>query len=389
MENWEKIELKERKHKSGTTTLYLVYCYTGGKRKYESLNLSIIPEKSAEDRRVNEGTYAKALRIQSERILGIVNEEKKDMSQSEKQPAKVFSEWMDEYLEYTKFGRYSGDSTYKIRRSMINIVKSYLTHIHRPRLLMSKIDKDFYHNLLVYVDKTYKNTKNPDNPKPLTAKTKMLFQTQFNSMLKKAVQDGVLAKNPFYELDKTETFKNVGSERVFLTVDEVKALSEVKTYNPDVQRTFLFCCFTGLRHSDMAKLKWRDIKESDSGEVLTVPAMRKTGKPIVIPLNDNAKQWLPERNGASGNDFVFNAPKISAADRALKNMAKDAGIDKTISFHTSRHTFATMLITATGDLYTTSKLLGHTNIKTTQIYADVVMAKLEGAVSLIDSTFKV
>lgn len=387
MDNWEKIELKERKHKSGTTTLYLVYCYAGGRRTYESLNLSIIPEKTAEDRRVNEGTYATALRIQSERILGIVNDNDKEGNQPDKKPTKLFSEWMDAYLESTRFGLYRGNSTYKNRQKMINIVKSYLAYIHRPRMLMSKINKDFYRNLLAYVDKTYKNTKTPDNPRPLTAKTKMLFQTQFNGMLNQAVKDGLLEKNPFYELDQKETFKNVASERVFLTIDEVKALAEVKTYNPDAKRTFLFCCFTGLRHSDMAKLKWRDIRTTDSGEVLSVPSMQKTGKNIVIPLNDNAKQWLPERNGASGNDLIFNALSISTADRALKNMAKSAGIDKTISFHTSRHTFATMLITATGDLYTTSKLLGHTSIKTTQIYADVVMEKKRSVIDLTDGLF--
>ena len=71
----------------------------------------------------------------------------------------------------------------------------------------------------------------------------------------------------------------------------------------------------------------------------------------------------------------------------LKPWAKAAGIDKRFSFHTSRHTFATMMLTLGADLYTVSKLLGHANVKTTQIYAKIVDSKKVEAVNLVDSVF--
>ena len=83
-----------------------------------------------------------------------------------------------------------------------------------------------------------------------------------------------------------------------------------------------------------------------------------------------------------------NAPAICNADRALKHMAKRAGIVKTISFHCSRHTFATLTLTAGGDIYTTSKLLGHTSVNTTEIYAEVVNEKKVAAVGLLDDVFR-
>ena len=97
---------------------------------------------------------------------------------------------------------------------------------------------------------------------------------------------------------------------------------------------------------------------------------------------------MPERPKDANAQLVFpNVPKLGAANRTLKNMAKRAGINKLVTFHTIRHTFATMTLTAGGDIYTTSKHLGHTNIHTTEIYADVVMEKKADAVNLVNGLF--
>ena len=80
-------------------------------------------------------------------------------------------------------------------------------------------------------------------------------------------------------------------------------------------------------------------------------------------------------------------PRESGVLPVVKKWAKDAGIAKNVNFHTSRHTFATMLLTLGADIYTVSKLLGHTNVKTTQIYAKIVNKKKDDAVSLVDNIF--
>lgn len=181
--------------------------------------------------------------------------------------------------------------------------------------------------------------------------------------------------------------KRTKSTRCFLTVEEFNALSEAPTESPNTKRCFMFCSFTGLRHSDISRLRWADIKKTDSGEAIYLPQMQKTKKPIVIPLNAKAKEWLPERETAKDSDLIFHVPLISSVNRALKHMDKKARISKTVSFHTSRHTFATMLLTAGGDLLTVSKLLGHTNVQATQIYGDIVMTKRADAVNKVDSIF--
>ena len=207
-------------------------------------------------------------------------------------------------------------------------------------------------------------------------------------MLNHAVKKGLLLRNPFYEIEVKEKFGKVPSDRTFLSIEEVNSMAKVTTRSSGTKQTFMFCCFTGLRHGDIAALRWKDIRKTDEGEVIFVPSMQKTKHPVIVPLGKQAKSWMPERPKDANEQLVFpNAPKLGAANRALKTMAKRAGINKLVTFHTSRHTFATMTLTAGTDIYTTSKLLGHTSVHTTEIYADVVMEKKADAVNLTNGLF--
>lgn len=126
----------------------------------------------------------------------------------------------------------------------------------------------------------------------------------------------------------------------------------------------------------------------NESKVIFVPSMQKTKHPVIVPLSQQAKSWMPEKPNDASSQLVFpNALKQGAANRTLKTMAKHAGINKLVTFHTSRHTFAAMTLTAGTDIYTTSKLLGHTSVHTTEIYADVVMEKKADAVNLTNGLF--
>lgn len=116
--------------------------------------------------------------------------------------------------------------------------------------------------------------------------------------------------------------------------------------------------------------------------------MQKTTTPIYLPLSRHAVRWLPERNGAEDGLHVFaGLPAEPNINKVLAKWMATAGINKKITYHTSRHTFATMMLTLGADLYTTSKLLGHANVKTTQIYAKIVDSKKTEAVNLVDKVF--
>ena len=105
-----------------------------------------------------------------------------------------------------------------------------------------------------------------------------------------------------------------------------------------------------------------------------------------MPLNKQAQAYLPRTRG-SAEDCVFSLPCTATIDLQLKKWAQNAGINKNLTYHMSRHTFATMALTMGADLYTTSQLLGHADVETTQVYAKIIDAKKEAAALLIDSLF--
>jgi len=103
--------------------------------------------------------------------------------------------------------------------------------------------------------------------------------------------------------------------------------------------------------------------------------------PVVSYSERSAR--LPERGEENDSDFIFPLTHEGTVNDTLQHWAKVAGITKHISFHAARHTHATMMLTLGADLYTVSKLLGHKNIATTQIYAKIVDKKKEEAIGLI------
>ena len=116
--------------------------------------------------------------------------------------------------------------------------------------------------------------------------------------------------------------------------------------------------------------------------------MEKTKDPIYLPLSQQAMKWLPERGDARDEDKVFDLPSESRICIILDKWAKAAGITKHVTYHVSRHSFATMMLTLDVDIYTTSKLLGHKNIATTQIYAKIIDQKKDEAVNRVNDIFK-
>ncbi|WP_288068383.1 site-specific integrase [Xylanibacter rodentium] len=162
---------------------------------------------------------------------------------------------------------------------------------------------------------------------------------------------------------------------------------EVETRSTTTKMAFLFSCFTGLRYSDLKQLKWGNIERSQSGMVIRIEAMKKTEKPVTVPLGTNAMAWMPERGDKTPDDFVFDIGTCGGCSSVLKKMAKRAGINKRVSFHTGRHSFATLTLAATNDIATVSRLLGHTSVATTQIYAEVLMEDKIAAVNKLNGIF--
>lgn len=189
--------------------------------------------------------------------------------------------------------------------------------------------------------------------------------------LNKAVEFGIIRKNL---LENIKVKKEEGN-RQHLTKEEVNKLHDYFENNTNatkgeiqVLRYFLFACYTGLRYSDIKQLKFRHILD---GERINL-TMNKTGKLLEIPLNKKAQSLLPLKKENIPNAPVFKVFTNQVTNRHLKQLMKKIGIKKQISFHCARHTWATITLELTQNIALVSNMLGHSSIKTTQIYAKIL-----------------
>lgn len=152
---------------------------------------------------------------------------------------------------------------------------------------------------------------------------------------------------------------------------------------PEIKRAFLFSCLTGLRRSDIVKLTWGEVhKQGDFTRIIF--RQKKTGGQEYIDITPQAADLIGERGNHASDDFVFgDIHSPSATNYHIREWALRAGVDKYISFHCGRHTFATLMLDIGTDIYTVSKLLGHRELSTTQIYAKVMDKNKQAAVARI------
>lgn len=379
-----KIEIRTRELKNGNRTIYLDY-YDKGKRWYEYPKLYLVPDTAPYAKEQNKNAMDKAIAIRARRLLGETPEE--DGSPLKEADKILVSAWMDEYAKAMHANAGLSPDYLKHFDTLIRMVNGYLAHIKSPRLTMDCIDREFYRGFLHYMTDVYECLAPDGGTKRLAKSTMHLFQLKMNTMLNQAARDGVIKCNPYHLLSRDERIKKPTDQRDFLTREELHRLMEVETRSTTTKMAFLFSCFTGLRYSDLKQLKWGNIERSQSGMVLRIEAMKKTGKPVTVPLGTNAMAWLPERGDKTLEDFVFDIGTCGGCNAVLKKMAKRAGINKRVSFHTGRHSFATLTLAATNDIATVSRLLGHTSVATTQIYAEVLMEDKIVAVNKLNGIF--
>ena len=384
-----KITLRSKPVKDGNRSLFLEY-YDKGKRTYEFLRLYIIPETDAKAKKENENALKTAQAIKAERTLhpetiptGIAKEREKAITESGAESRMTLLEWIDEYTKMLiACGNYS-KACISQTATVKDAVVQYLASMHKKDIKLSKIGVAFVRGYLAFLGDGYIQKHWKKEAKPISISTKKVYQTKFVTILNKAVREGKIKANPFYQLDRSEMYHAPKTMREYLTVDEVKRFMEVETDGKETQRAFAFACFTGLRISDIRALKWSDIKNPDTAPTIVLN-QSKTGDIVRIPLGKMALSLLPEEHTDS---HIFHLPTATAVHTSCRWIAERAGIKKNVSFHTARHTFATLTLAACENLELVCKLLGHKSVKTTQRYADVLLDRKVEAVSRMANLF--
>jgi len=200
----------------------------------------------------------------------------------------------------------------------------------------------------------------------------------FKAALKQAFVDGYLT------VDLSAKIKGIQEQetrREFLTVEELNTLAATPCDHDPMKRAALFSALTGLRHCDIQKMRWTEL-QIDGNQARLNFTQQKTKGVEYMPISPQALELCGKPR--KPNQLVFeDLPDPSWISRPLKKWLETAGITKKITFHCFRHTFATLQLSSGTDIYTVSKMLGHTNVKTTQIYAKVVDKKKEKAAHAI------
>ncbi len=240
-----------------------------------------------------------------------------------------------------------------------NTIKAYKSQLQKLRefkkeIMFNDIDLNFITAYEGFLISRKKNNRN----------TVIKSLTCIKSILNQAIAQGIIKENPM----QGYTLGSIVGHREFLNMDELSRLEKLlsnntlKTNKANVLKYFLFCCYTGLRYQDIKNLRYRNIVNNKHISI----QMIKTKEYVSIPLIKKAKDLI--HPGHFNNQTVFRVLSGQPTNRYLKEIMEAANVSKQISFHCARHTFATLSKSQGIPYDVISKLLGHTDIKTTKIY---------------------
>lgn len=298
-----------------------------------------------------------------------------------------------DFFEYSKiflnrFEKRAAVGSYKTMDATINKLKKY--HNEKP-LFMDEITVEFIKNYQSHLLFELKNSKNT-----VHGNLKRIRQ-----IINEAIREDKfpIEDDPFRKIKLTKE----PTKRTFLTESELRKIEDLKLSNENkldlIRDMFIFSANVGLRISDILQIKWNNIEDGFFNL-----RMQKTRESVRVKMPTKALVILKKykKNYSNPNNYVFPFliwkvnhkdpniihEEISSAtayiNKALKTISSQAEINKSISFHSARHTFATLLLKKGARIEYVSKLLGHSNIKETQIYAKIIDKDLEDTIDLLN-----
>lgn len=353
----EPIRLRTRELSGGSKSLYLDI-YVNGRRRYEYLKLYLIPERTKADKVQNRQTMMVAEAVKAQRIVELQN----GMFGFKQAQSNI--RFLD-YLKRLAESKITLDSTNNYRGWMA--LYAIMSRCCSESMTFASVTEEWCEKIRQRIME-----------EPIAQNSKNVYWDKFTSCIRMAVKDRILQSNPLSGIDG---IKRVDTERVYLTLEEIKALTKTECKTEVLGRAFLFSCLTGLRKSDIERLRWRDV--AANGEYTRITFRQKKTKGMeYIDINPQAVGFMGKRG--NDDDYVFGGFRYSYHyNDELQRWAKEAGINKPITYHSSRHTFALLMLDLGVDIYTLSKLLGHRNVTTTMVYAHILDRKKQEAVNMI------
>lgn len=375
----EPIKIRRKQLANGNISLYLDI-YHNGRREYEFLKLYLIPEKNRADKEKNRQTLQLANSIKAKRIVDIQNGD-----HGFKSP------FAEEVLFFDYYSNMCEKRLGTESRGNWGNWRSCLKHLEKyesnQRITLSQITPKWVQGFKDYLENEATawgcDFRERIKDHPLARNSKLSYFNKLKACLNQAYEDRLIAYNPMRGI---ENFKPEDGKRMYLTIEELRKLVDTVCEYPNIKRAFLFSCLTGLRRSDVIRLTWRDVQQQ--GEFTRIIfKQKKTSGQEYLDITPQAAELMGER-GLPDEQIFTDIHSPSCTNEAIKRWVLRAGIDKEITFHCGRHTFAVMMLDLGTDIYTVSKLLGHRELSTTQIYAKVLDKNKQAAVARIPDILK-
>jgi integrase len=355
------VKLREKQLSSGQTSLYLDI-YHNKTRWYEFLEIHINKNRPNNDDKEKK-RLANEIRAKREHEL-IVDE---NGLNNRKKKLACFALFFEDYKKQKNYN--------SVNEGVLFQLKNFL---NKQPLPFTKLTTEWMKEFERYLLKKVSNN------------TALGYLIALNAGINEAIRQKIISSNPWHDVPQHQRLRKQDTFRSAFTIEQLQHLANTPcNLEKQIKQAYFFACFTGLRWSDVNPLRWDEIviKNIEGEErYFLYFEQEKTEGIEYVPLSGNAIDILKERKTESLTEekspYVFSKikeidgtkKKYQRVQRGLKRWAKAAEIDtKKLHFHSGRHTFATNVLesSAEGDLYTVSKLLGHKDIKSTQIYAKV------------------
>lgn len=378
-----KVSLRKKEISGNRQSLYLdfyppiLHPTTGKLTRREFLKIYIISKpKNPLDKEKNKETlrlaeqlrYNKENNLNKPEIYSILEKEKLKRGEIEK----------TNFIEY--FKKCSDKRSGTTRETWLLTYKYLKQFTKGEYLAFEDVTEKFCNSFQEYLF-TIPNYR--DKNTTISKNTVRNYFSKFKAVLKKAFKEDYLLvdiNNRINNIQPEET------EREFLTIEELNILIKTPCDNDLLKRAALFSALTGLRFSDIQKLKWNDVQYIENDGYYIRFRQQKTKGSEFLPISEQAHQLMEKSDNLENSVFEglkYNAHRLSA----LSNWIKNAKITKKITFHCFRHTYATTQLSSGTDVMTISKMLGHREVKTTQIYAKIIDEKKREATNKIKLDF--
>ncbi|HCH3360640.1 site-specific integrase [Vibrio parahaemolyticus] len=367
-----KIFIEKRTLKAdGTRTLRLIYDHgyttkSNGsrqrKREHEVLDLFIYDKpKTPAQRKHNKEHLLLAETIKSKRLV-----EWQSQKHGFEDRTKRSASFIDYFQRQVDIkGQTTSTSNHSI---WLSARKHLLFYCGKHDLSFDELDKDWLDGFKYYLT----NEAKTKSDEPLSRNTQSSYFNKIRAAINEAHREGIIRDNP---LAQVTSIKAKTTKRVYLTLDEVNALAHTECRYPVLKRAFLFSCATGMRWCDIHRLTWSEIETFNNHKRIIFDQVKLSqgdAKSLqYLDLPKFAESLLGPVKAA--HERVFKGLKYSSyINVELLRWALAAGISKHVTFHAGRHTFAVIQLSRGIDIYAVSKLLGHSELKTTEIYADII-----------------